>query len=70
MAKKPKTPMYVGDPRISHIPIGDMCLTCTKLHDNCSGLRFREMPRKSVDKYDGTTYVICKEFLNKRKTNE
>jgi len=44
-------------------PSGDMCMSCTKLHDNCSGLKFNEM-RIVLDTYEGHKVVKCSEHLH------
>lgn len=39
-------------------PSGDMCMSCTKLLDNCSALPFSEM-RAVMDTYEGNKVVKC-----------
>ena len=41
-----------------YIPNGGMCLSCTKLHDNCSNMAFDTM--RAIKKYkDNVIMVLC-----------
>ena len=44
--------------KITHYPNGGMCMSCTKLLDNCSHLPFCEMRVTKKDK-DGCKMVLC-----------
>lgn len=44
-------------------PSGDMCMSCTKLGDNCSALKFNEM-RIVLDTYEGHKVVKCNEHIH------
>ena len=41
-------------------PSGNMCMSCTKLGDNCSGLKFNEM-KIVLETYEGNKVVKCNE---------
>lgn len=41
-------------------PSGDMCMSCTKLYDNCSNLAFNDI-KIVIDTYEGNKVVKCNE---------
>ena len=48
---------------MKHIPRGEMCLTCTKLYNDCSKLDFSSMQVLEKDKKEPLYIVKCSEFI-------
>jgi len=47
----------------TYTPKGDMCLSCTKLLDNCSGLGFANM-KAIMETYEGHKVVKCTSYVH------
>jgi len=47
---------------VNHYPKGEMCLTCTKLRDNCSALPFDTYPpvKNKLDEGTDDRQVACR----------
>ena len=53
---------------MTHQPKASMCMTCTKLLDDCSHLPFSTMPAMSKSK--GRVIVRCTEFEHARSATQ
>lgn len=54
-------------PKICYIPKGGMCSTCAHKLDNCSALKFDEMPTLGKGHSDSTVIVKCTEYRREGK---
>lgn len=62
MAKKKKKFVEPEGGWLFH-PSGDMCMSCTKLLDNCSALGFANM-RAVMETYEGHKIVKCTSYVH------
>ncbi len=61
MAKKKKKKFVEPEGGWFFHPSGDMCMSCTKLYDNCSSLPFSNM-KGIMETYEGHKVVKCTEY--------
>lgn len=51
---------------VTHIPNGEMCIGCTKVHEKCNHLPFSKM--QVIDKRDPAYPVVkCDEYVKQSK---
>lgn len=67
--KKKNRVIFEGDPVVSHIPLGSMCINCKKALVKCNHLDFKAFPTKEICKLDGTTFVICLDYLDNKESD-
>ena len=48
--------------KITYIPKGGMCATCKRTHDNCSGLKFGDMPMLTKPDENRVIIVKCSSY--------
>lgn len=50
-----------------YYPKGEMCMSCTKFKEDCSGLPFETMPPHKVFKEEQEVQVICTSYDKVKK---